>query len=132
AACLRFLLEENFEEGHMYVPCDELLERAGTAFTIDYHGLEAALEHLVQEEWIQIVEQAPAKPVYLKALYLAEKEITQRIRARLSLAEMRPGLEECDLLTAGVEHLAIRLSDAQLAVLQSVLTRRMVIITGGP
>jgi len=131
-ACLRFLLEDSFQEGHMYLPRDELLERAGTTFDLDFHGLETALELLQDEELLVTVHEAPEKPVYPKPLYLAEKEIARRVQARLSLGDSMPEMDEERIMATVVKRLAIQLSEAQVAVLKSVLSRRMVIVTGGP
>jgi len=131
-ACLRFLLEESFQEGHMYLPRDELLERAGTTFNLDFHGLETALDLLQDEELLVAVNDAPQKPVYLKPLYLAEKEIARRVQARLSLSDAIPEMDEQRIMATVVKRLAIQLSEAQVAVLKSVLSQRMVIVTGGP
>ena len=138
-ACLRFLLEESFEEGHMYVPRAELLERAGTAFDLDYHGLQNALDMLQDQELLHVVNEAPGTPVYLRPLFLAEKEIAQRITARRFLGPLMVGMDDHSIMAAVVKRLAIQLSEAQMAVLKSLrsqlesaVTERMVIITGGP
>ena len=131
-ACLQFLLEEGLESGHMFVPRDELFERAGTAFNLDYHALCAALDQLAYEEIIFIIADTPETAVYLKPLYQAEKEIVQRVQARLSLGASQAVMDEQGIAEAVVKRLAIALSESQMAVLKDVLVQRMVIVTGGP
>jgi exodeoxyribonuclease V alpha subunit len=130
--CIRFILDEATEEGHTFVPRDILVERCATAFDLDYHAVREALEQSVVEERIVICPQAPGSPVYLQPLYAAEQRIARRLRAMLSIAAPPPSIDPRQIMATVVKRLAIQLSEAQMAVVQSVFNSRVVIITGGP
>ncbi|MBI5549860.1 MAG: ATP-dependent RecD-like DNA helicase [Desulfobacterales bacterium] len=131
-ACLLHLLEEAWEEGHMFVPRELLSERCGTAFNLDYHAVGDALDQLAAEARIALDPEAPERPVYLAPLYAAETEISRRVQA-MGMIPMPPAPVDAERIMATVvQRLAIQLSPAQLAILESVFHHRIVIITGGP
>ncbi len=131
-ACLRYLLEEAADEGHMFVPMQGLVERCSTAFDIDFHAAREALAHLVETEQATVCHDAPDEPVYLLPLYDAEDLIARRLRIMLDIPVPGPSVGAGQIMAAVVKRLAIQLSEAQLSVLESVLSHRVVIITGGP
>ena len=131
-ACLLHLLEEAWEEGHMFVPRELLSERCGTAFNLDYHAVQDALDQLAAEERIALDTDAPERPVYLSPLYAAETEICRRVQA-MGMIPMPPAPVDAERIMATVvQRLAIQLSPAQLAILESIFHHRIVVITGGP
>jgi exodeoxyribonuclease V alpha subunit len=131
-ACLLHLLEEAWEEGHMFVPRELLSERCGTAFNLDYHAVGDALDQLAAEARIALDPAAPERPVYLTPLYAAETEIARRVQA-MGMIPMPPAPVDAERIMATVvQRLAIQLSPAQLAILESVFHHRIVVITGGP
>jgi exodeoxyribonuclease V alpha subunit len=131
-ACLRHLLEEACEDGHVCVSQKDLLERCGEAFDLDYHAVQEGLAHLAAEGSITICDRAPDSPVYLTPLYSAENEISRRIRAMLEIPMPAAPVDAGRIMAAVIQRMAVRLSDAQLEVLESVFHQRCVIITGGP
>ena len=131
-ACLRYLLEEAADEGHMFVPMQALVGRCSTAFNLDFHAAQEALARLVEAEQVTVCPDAPDEPVYLAALYDAEELIARRLRVMLEIPAPEPSVDADQIMAAVVKRLAIQLSDTQLAVLESVLSHRVVIITGGP
>ncbi len=131
-ACLRFLLEEACNEGHMFMPHETLVEHCSTHFNLDYHAVQTALDHLGADGQVKIGRKAPSGPVYLTPLHSAETMIAQRIKAMLAIPMPAPAVDAEQIMAAVVKRLAIQLSEAQLAVLESMLKQRIVIITGGP
>jgi exodeoxyribonuclease V alpha subunit len=131
-ACLRHLLENAWEEGHAYVTREELLERCGTAFELDYNAVDEALAQLAAERIITLDPEGPGRPVYLTSLYQAEVQTALRLRAMASLPLPPTPVTAGQIAETIVHRLAVAPSDAQLAVLQAVRRQRVVIITGGP
>ncbi len=91
-----------------------------------------ALDHLAAEGTITICPEAPASPVYLKALYVAETSIAQRLQVMQQIPMPPAPVDAADILATVVRRLAIHLSPEQLAALESLFHHRVVIITGGP
>jgi len=131
-ACLLFLLEEACEEGHVFLPRSALVEQCSSHFNLDYHAVQGALDELSADEMITVCDNTPAAAVYLRALYRAETAVAMRLHTMLALPVAPPPMDSRQILAAVVQRMAIALSDEQLAVLESVLRQRIVIITGGP
>ena len=102
-ACLRHLLEESGEQGHVYLPKAEIETRCAEAFELDYRAVSTALECLTADGQIHIDPAAPDGPVYLAPLYLAENEIARRLKILLTIAA-RPAAADTDLIAATVVH----------------------------
>jgi exodeoxyribonuclease V alpha subunit len=131
-ACVRHILGEAYDRGHIFVPANELEQRCSDIFQLDYHALQNTLERLTEQGVIMGDPQAPGAPLYLKPLYLAETEIALRLRAMAALPSGLPRIDPRRIMETTFQRLAIQLSDAQMAVLQSVFDQRVVVITGGP
>ena len=131
-ACLRHLLYEAGEKGHLYIPKSELEAGCDQTFNLGYDAVRDAMDQLAADREIVVDRAAPGEPVYRKALHVAESEIANRLHAMLSIPVERSDVDAQGIAEAVVRRLAIQLSDTQLSVLQSTLNRRLVIITGGP
>ncbi len=131
-ACVRHLLYEAGEKGHLFIAKEELEASCDQSFQLGYDAVCEALDRLVEEQEIVLDEAAPGEPVYRQALYAAETEIAKRLQAMLTIAVAPADVDAKKIAEAVVRRLAIRLSETQLTVLQSVLNQRLVIITGGP
>ena len=131
-ACLRHLLEEACEEGHTYLTRAELEAGSSGQFELGFEAVQTALEQLTADRQIVIDEQAPDCPVYLEPMFAAEMDIARRLQALLAIGA-RPADADPDLIAATIVRcMAIQLSETQMAILQSVLRQRAVVITGGP
>ena len=134
-ACLQHLLESAHEQGHMFVGFDALTQECASAFDLDYHAVQAAMENMAEQDEIRIDRQAPDCPVYPYALYEAETAIAQRIRAMCSLPAPEAPADRsriARIMETVVRHLVVALSETQQAALECALDKRLVIITGGP
>lgn len=133
-ACLRYLLEESCEQGHIFVPDAELKSLGSSTFDLDFEAMQTALDQLCAEREIVIDADAPDCPVYPGPLYAAEVETAGRFQALAAIdaSPVAEGFKEQRIADILVRRLAIQLSESQTAVLHSVLRQRAVIVTGGP
>jgi exodeoxyribonuclease V alpha subunit len=131
-ACLRHLLETAYDDGHMYLPRDEIVERCNASFELDFHAVQSALAALEDDHEIEIDSQAPRTPVYLSPLFHAENQVARRLPALMTGPAASLSLDDAAIMEAVVKRLAIALSDNQLAIIKSTLSMPVVIITGGP
>ena len=133
-ACLRHLLDEACEEGHLFMPKAELQERCTSLFDLDYEAVQTALEILCADRQIVIDAQAPDCPVYPGPLHAAETENARRLQALATIKPTAafPDADDAKIAATLVRRLAIQLSHTQMEVLHSALRQRAVIITGGP
>jgi len=132
-ACLAHLLDNAVEEGHTYVPGAGLESLCAERFELDFEAVRNALDLLSAERRIVIDAEAPDHPVYPEALFTAETDLARRLLT-LSSIDMPPaGTGNADNIASILaRRMAVQLSEAQMAVVRSVLNQRVVIITGGP
>jgi exodeoxyribonuclease V alpha subunit len=132
-ACLRHLLEQACEEGHLFVPKVELEARCTSLFDPDYEAMQNALELLCADRQIIIDSDAPDCPVYPEPLHAAEADLARRLKALLTInPTTKCAADDTKIAATLVRRLAIHLSETQMTVLHSALRQRAVIITGGP
>jgi exodeoxyribonuclease V alpha subunit len=133
-ACLSHLLENAAEEGHTHLPKAELESRCAERFELDFEAVRNALEQLHLERRIVIDADAPDCPVYPEPLFSAETDLARRLQTLLGIDPSPLDSHGGEGRIAGIleRRMAVRLSEAQMAVVQSVLSQRVVIITGGP
>lgn len=131
-ACLRHLLEETYDDGHMFLTVDDMIARCDQTFGLDHGAVQTALEALEQDHEIKVDREAPDAPVYLYGLYHAETRIARRLQAMTAMSPVSLSMNDEAIMSAVVHRMAIALSDTQLAVVKGALSRPVVIITGGP
>jgi len=134
-ACLLHLLREDADNGHTFSPADDLTDRCRRLFEIDDGTIEYAVDHLTKGGEIVMEEPdatAESPAVYLSSLQKAEKSIANRMGALLAVPPPHPAFDATGTSKKVFKHLAISLSDEQLAVLEGIFSHRVVIVTGGP
>lgn len=133
-----YLLGEAADRGHVFLPRRQLLEDAAKLLEAEDWRIDPAVAALAEAGQV-VVEPLPADPadpaeaaISLKSLHAAETGIAARIRALL----VQPPLPlEIDLDRAldwfeKQEHLA--LAPQQRQAIRAGLTRKVLVITGGP
>jgi exodeoxyribonuclease V alpha subunit len=132
-------LSEAADDGHVYVPQPELLRLAAELLELEAERLEPALDRLEVASRIRR-ETAPGEPdaaVYLTPFHQAEAHVAERLLAlmrtpasrledfrglnwEIALAGLRLGQEE------------VTLSEQQRLGVQTALTHKVAVLTGGP
>jgi len=134
-ACIMYLLSQNADDGHTFAEHENLVARCENQFQICRGTIEDTIDEMAAAKAI-VVEplenDRSASAIFMRALYLAETGLANRLKAMLSLpvkvAEIDP-----DRIAAEVHHrLAINLSSEQLEALEQIFSHRIAVITGGP
>ncbi len=136
AGAVRYTLLASTNDGHVFVPWEELLQRVTRLIPLDNaEGWNQAVETLTHQREIYVVPSAQdsQSPVYLYSLYRAERGVAQHL-ARLVTAPSRialqaPGETELNKVE---KQMKLRLADLQRTAVSASLTSKVVIITGGP
>ncbi|WP_079708419.1 SF1B family DNA helicase RecD2 [Paraliobacillus ryukyuensis] len=134
-AGLLYSLQESIQDGHVYLPIDELIawtERLIQAprYQIERHELESALETLETEKHVITDDQK----VYLPVLYYAEAGFCTQLKRTLDhtideeitdadLLKIVGQIEEDEHLSYGKE---------QFEGIKQALSQKVMILTGGP
>ena len=133
-ACIQHLLDSAAAEGHVYIEWDPLVERIEKTFEIGSGIIESALLKLEKDKAV-VIDRNPASDtacVYLTGLHRAETAVAARVAALLSVP-VRPLPDTAESLVLDIENrLALHLSDEQRHALESILSVRAAVVTGGP
>ncbi|MDO9263211.1 MAG: ATP-dependent RecD-like DNA helicase, partial [Desulfosalsimonadaceae bacterium] len=134
-ACVIHLLRETLNEGHTFIPEAHLLDRVTRILDIDADTIRQVLEILSRTGEIVVTprrDEPDADAIYLKPLYQAETSIAARLHALLSIPAELIAIPVENLLAEVESKLILCLSEEQRIVLETILTRRISVITGGP
>jgi exodeoxyribonuclease V alpha subunit len=138
-AGILYLLTKVTDEGHVFLLYDQLLDRGEALLDIDRNRLEAAVSNLSAAGHIVLEDFAdgnnlpyPMKAVYLKAFHTAEVGLADRLKALFSVPIKDIGMDATKIENLVQRRLSIILSEEQWIGLQTAVSRKVSIITGGP
>lgn len=128
-AGLLFLLNGASEEGHCYLPETELIHRGRELLGLSAEVLQGQLPGLIEDG--RLVSSAGR--LYLSSLLHVEQGVAAAVRNLLSFAAKGKGLPGIDqLLAASERRIGIRLADEQKEAIETALSSKVGLITGGP
>lgn len=131
-AGLLYVLGQAQEEGHVFLPYEELMETAAAQLRVERALLGPAFARLHNDRRIMLEEGPQGRDVYLAGMLLLEERAAQSLAA---LAQ-RPGLLSPERAAKAVEWVAgqllVRPSPAQGQALSRLLTAGVAVLTGGP
>lgn len=156
-AGVAYTLSQLADEGHVYVPQDELIVEASSLLEVGADSVGEAIKKLESEQVVEretlrypdltesrMSEDAPKgsslvreeEAVYLAPFYYGEVGVTHRLRdlldeARTRLAPFRSVAWEALLaqITRGAD---LKLSPGQEQAVRTALTNKVTVLTGGP
>jgi len=139
-AGLLYTLERCVDEGHVFLPADELVIRGVELLEIDENVLRGVLSNLEKRGRIVIDRSSPGRveervpkppteggtPIYPLRLYECEVRVAQRLRS-LSVEPLQQQLDQpAGALLSG------RLGDEQQRAVKAAFEHGVTVITGGP
>lgn len=135
-AGVRYVLNQYSEQGHLFVPREELLGKAVETLGVASSGVGVGIEGLVKEEGV-VVESGSSQGedrVYLPPLYYAEVGVANALRRlmRHRLGEETSGSDIDRELGSVERRMRIRFADAQRDAIRKAWEEKVVVITGGP
>jgi exodeoxyribonuclease V alpha subunit len=132
-----YLLGQGADRGHVYLPRKALIEEAGKLLETPPGGVETAIAALAETEQIVLEplhepEEAGETAVFLRALHAAESGVAARVRTLL-IQPMLPLEIDLDRALDWFEKAeTISLARQQRQAILAGLTRKVLVITGGP
>ena len=132
SAGLDHVLLEATNQGHCALPLDLLKEEAGKLLSVDDKIVVAALDRSLGRQDLVLESIGGQEMIFLPSLKRAEENIARRIR---ELCAAPAGYPQIDLEKAVVwcqQKTGKELAPSQREALKQALTRRVLIITGGP
>jgi len=129
-----YLLGQGADRGHVYLPQKTLLEEAEKLLGAPVALVEQAIAALAESE--QIVLQNLTSPeeqaIYLRSLHAAESSVADRIRALLIQPPLPLEIDVDRALDWFEKGERIELARQQRQAVRAGLTRKVLVITGGP
>jgi exodeoxyribonuclease V alpha subunit len=127
-----YLLGQGADRGHVYLPRKTLIEEAEKLLEAPAGGVETAIAALAGTEQIVLEEMPDETAVFLKALHAAEAGVASRLRTLL-IQPMLPLEIDLDRALDWFEKQErIDLARQQRQAIRAGLTRKVLVITGGP
>jgi len=132
-AGLRHVLTEASEEGHCYLPLNELVKRAAKILKIeDQARLGAMAAEMIAEGQLKKEIDADDLAIYLLHFWQAEHSVSRRLK---SLLKNPVWLDESRVdvwLDRFAENRGLQLSAEQRSAVKQTAKERVLILTGGP
>lgn len=136
-----YVLGQLADEGHLFSPFDELVERSSEVLEVLPSKIPPALANLAAQKKV-IIENGPLVPgvagnygtglVYLDFLYAAELGIAASIGRLASHPKQMRIIDVGDTLRSGGGDRQIIFSEKQLEAVRASLQQKVLVITGGP
>lgn len=130
-AGVRYVLSQAAEEGYVYLPREELVDRSDRFFQVAPNLVEQAIVSLEGRGEVIVEEDR----VYLPALYFSERGIAKRLTALLSSepGKLDLGIQDLEKGMADLERSrGIIFSKDQKKGIGKALTSKVLVLTGGP
>lgn len=132
SAGLDHVLLEATNEGHCALPLDLLKEEAGKLLSVEEKIVEAALARSLAGQELTLESIGGQELVFLPALKRAEENIARRIRELCATPASYPPIELEKAVAWCQQKTGKELAPSQREALGQALSRRALVITGGP
>ncbi len=131
-AGLLYTLSQAVEEGHVYLPYEELLEATARNLRVERALLGPAFVRLHNERRLVLEEGPEGQAVYLFGMQVLEERLARSLAGMIG----RPGLLSPERAVRAVDWVAdqlkVRPSSAQGKALETLLVSGVSVLTGGP
>jgi exodeoxyribonuclease V alpha subunit len=135
-AGLRYTLSQATDEGHCFLPWDELISRGAALLEVDPPIVAATLEAIAITREVHVEAWDGQRLVYLQPFYRAEHAIADRIhdllRAPSRIAPFYRGANWPRVFEFLADKRGIALTEQQQEAVRMALTNKVSVLTGGP
>jgi exodeoxyribonuclease V alpha subunit len=132
-AGLEHVLMTATDEGHCYLPADDLVKRSAEALEVDDQAkLSAALEKMLDDGLLKIEENDDERAIYLPPMWQSERGVAWRLRALMEKSVRIDSTRVQSWLDRFTQKRGIELSEEQLGAIHLAAESRVMILTGGP
>jgi exodeoxyribonuclease V alpha subunit len=132
AAGILHMLNELTDEGHVYVPEEELLRAAEETLEIPASLLPDALAALAADEAVVVEPLPTGRAVYLTGLHVSETHLARRVADLLRAPRAMPPVDMNQALPWVEQKTGLVLTEEQRQAVRLAFQEKLLIITGGP
>ncbi len=138
-AGILYVLNQLSDEGHVYFPCDPLIERSREILEVEPDVIREALGVIAAEKRV-FIEDVPGsqkgsgdhRPIYLARYHVAETGIAERWKALLAAPKSIRPIDAEKAVTWVQDRLSITLAQEQIRAVKAAAEHKALVITGGP
>jgi exodeoxyribonuclease V alpha subunit len=131
-AGISFALAEAMDGGHCGLPADELVPLAQKLLEVPPDLVETALALELQDGTVIADSLEERRCIFLAALYRAEREIAEKLKALASGTPPWPSIDAGKAIPWVETRTRLVLADSQKQALHAALVSNILVITGGP
>lgn len=135
-AGILYVLEELTNDGHVFYPIDELLDKSEKMLTLNMDILVESIKLLEIEKKIVIenlkTEDQAIQAVFLYRYYFAETQIATMLKEIKNSPKRIKNIEEKEAISLVEKQLTISLAQKQIDAIKAAIINKVLIITGGP
>ncbi len=135
-AGIQYVLNQLSDEGHVYYPFEELVDRCEKALDIDRMIVLEGMASAILDRRIVVEETdlygGSDKAVYLVRFHVSEQGIARRLHDLLKFPRQFPLVNREDLLRSAEKQLGLTLSEQQKTAVRDSMECKIMVITGGP
>ena len=131
-AGISFALAEAMEDGHCGLPADELIPLAQKLLEVPPDLVETPLALELQDGTVIADSLEERRCIFLAALYRAEREIAEKLKALASGTPPWPSIDADKGIPWVETRTKLALADSQKQALRAALVSNILVITGDP
>jgi len=131
-AGISFALAEAMDDGHCGLPADEIILLAQKLLDVPPDLVETALVLELQDGTVVADDLDGRRCIFLGALYRAEREIAEKLKALASKTPPWPSIEADKAIPWAETRTKLGLAESQKLALRTALVSNILVITGGP
>ena len=131
-AGISFALAEAMDDGHCGLPADELIPLAQKLLEVPPDLVETALALELHDGTVIADSLEDRRCIFLAALYRAEREIAEKLKALASGTPPWPSIDADKAIPWVETRTKLVLADSQKEALRAALVSNILVITGGP
>ncbi len=131
-AFIRYLLEKDTEQGHVFSLQSELERNCAKELAVEEEKIKAAFQELKREKSVIAEKFGSETGVYLPFFYKAQEEIVSSIRKLASFPLPTPDFDVEKAITDVEQEMQLRFSPMQRQAIKECFNKKILVITGGP
>jgi exodeoxyribonuclease V alpha subunit len=131
-AFIRYLLEKDTEQGHVFSLQSELERNCAKELAVEEEKIKAAFQELKREKSVIAEKFDSETGVYLPFFYKAQEEIVSSIRRLASFPLSTPDFDVENAITDVEQEMQLRFSPMQRHAIKECFNKKILVITGGP
>ncbi len=131
-AGILYVLGEASEEGHVYLPEDELLRKVSSELEIKQEQLRECIPGLEEADRVVIADEQGQRRIYLKPLWVAEDNVAERLHSLCQIPRHPLGVDAEGAVKWLEKTSDLTLAENQKEAIRKALESKVLVITGGP